>query len=189
MAISRAEPQTHRFTVQEYYQMGAAGVFNEGTRVELIEGEIIEMVPIGSDHAAIVDRLTHLFVSRVQGRAIVRVQNPVRLNDLSEPQPDLALLKFKSDYYSGAHPGADDTLLMIEVADTSLKYDRGRKIPLYAQMGVQEVWVVDVTGRSVEVFRGPAGSSYSDVTTLQAGEQVAPLALPDIEIAIEEIVP
>ena len=189
MAIRPAEPQTHRFTVQQYYQMGAAGIFDEDARVELIEGEIIEMVPVGAAHAAIVDRLTHLFASKVKERAIVRVQNPVRLSDLSEPQPDIALLEFKSDYYSEAHPGPGDILLVIEVADTSLKYDRGRKIPLYAQMGIREVWLIDVSGRSVEVFRAPAGSSYTDIATLPAGEQAAPQALPDIQIGIEEIVP
>ncbi len=124
------------FTVAEYHRMAEAGVLGEDDRVELLEGEIVQMTPIGSRHAACVARLTHLFVDRLQGRAQVNVQNPVHLSERSEPQPDLALLRPRPDFYARAHPGPADVLLLVEVAETSSDVDWTVKIPLYAGAGV-----------------------------------------------------
>ena len=132
------------FTVHEYYRMAEAGIFGEDDRVELLSGEIVEMTPIGSRHAAAVSRLIHVFTARLSGTAILRVQDPLRLDNYSEPQPDLAIVRLRQDFYRDAHPDAADVLLLIEVADTSGDIDRTVKIPLYARSGVAEVWVVDL---------------------------------------------
>src|SRR5437868_12357745 len=132
------------FNVAEYYKMAAAGVFSEDDRVELIEGEIVEMNPIGSRHAACVGRLTKLLERLTGDRAIVWVQNPVQVSDYSEPLPDVALLNPRDDFYSQATPQATDVLLIIEVAESSLEYDRSIKLPLYARSGIVEVWLVNL---------------------------------------------
>lgn len=187
MAVRPAEPQPHRFTVAEYHRMGEAGIFAQGSRVELIEGEVVEMVPIGSDHASVVDRLTRFFVQGLGERAIVRVQNPVRLNDLSEPQPDLTLLKPVPDFYKSRHPGPQDALLVVEVADSSLSFDKGRKLPLYARMGITEAWIVVLQTRTIEICRGPAGDSYRDTAVVQEPDRVSPAAFPDLILGVAEI--
>lgn len=150
----------HRFSVDDYERMGQAGVLGEDDRVELLEGEIVDMTPIGSRHAACVDRLTAVFSERLGGRAIVRVQNPVRLDDWSEPQPDIALLRVRDDYYAGAHPGPDDVLLLVEVADASAASDRLSKLPLFAAAGIAETWLLDLTASTVEIYRDPAAGRY-----------------------------
>lgn len=150
------------FTVDEYYTMGDAGVFGPDERVELLEGRIIAMAPIGSYHAGIVDRLTNLFAATFRERAIVRVQNPVRLSGRSEPQPDVSLLRPRADFYTGRHPESADVFALIEVAGRSLPYDRGRKLRAYARRGVTEYWIVDLAARSVEVCRGPSAFGYQN---------------------------
>ncbi len=125
-----------RFTVHEYHQMGQAGILGEDDRLELLEGEIVEMAPIGSRHQAVVDRLTRLFSNRLGDAAVVRVQGPVRLGEETEPQPDLLLLAPRADFYASAHPGPDDVLLLVEVSDSSTEYDREMKLPLYARYGI-----------------------------------------------------
>ncbi|GIW50689.1 MAG: hypothetical protein KatS3mg081_0044 [Gemmatimonadales bacterium] len=145
-----------RFTVAEYHKMAEAGILGEDDRVELLEGELVAMAPIGSRHATCVRRLNYLLSRGVGERAIVDVQNPIRLSEYSEPQPDLALLKPRPDFYAAAHPGPEDVLLVVEVAETSADYDREVKIPLYARAGIPEVWLVDLAGAQIETFRQPA---------------------------------
>ena len=175
-----------RFTVDQYHRMAEAGVLTEGDRVELIEGEIVEMTPIGSRHAAAVDRLNALVGAALRGRAIVRVQNPVRLGARSEPQPDLAVLRLRVDFYAGAHPGAGDVLLVVEVADASLDYDRAVKLPLYARAGIPEAWLVDVERPALTVHRAPSADGYRDVREARAGERLTLVAFPETSLAVDD---
>ncbi len=174
------------FTVAEYDRMVQAGILQEDDRVELIEGEIVEMAPIGSRHAASVARLTALFYS-VREEAIVWVQNPIRLGERSEPQPDLALLHPRPDFYAQNHPGPEHILLVVEVADTSAEIDREVKLPLYAQAGIPEAWLVDLMGEGVEVYRNPSPRGYQVVQRLGRGQHLSPQALPDLELAVDDI--
>ena len=151
----------HRLSVADYYRMGEAGVFAPDARVELIEGEVIDMAPIGSRHGSAVKRLVSLLTSTLGSRVILAVQDPLRLSDLSEPEPDLMLLKPRDDFYADAHPSAADVLLLIEVADTSARYDREIKLPLYARHGVPEVWIVDLEARLLRFYSLPAGAFFT----------------------------
>ena len=150
-------PSRHRISVDAFHRMGEAGVLGPADRVELIDGEIIDMSPIGVMHAAIVARLASHFSQRLGPTAVVWCQNPLRLDEVSEPQPDITILRPRADFYTTAHPGPADVLLVIEVADTSLAYDLGTKVPLYARHGIPEVWVIDAATRRTRVFRQPVG--------------------------------
>lgn len=176
-----------RFTTDEYEQIVAAGVFAEDDRVELVDGEIIEMSPLGPRHSACIDRLTELLVPLVKGLAIVRVQSPIRLSKYSEPQPDVTLLQWRTDYYTNGHPEPEDVLLLIEVADSSLVYDRDVKLPLYARAGVQEVWLVALLQQTVTVYRAPSETGYGESHEARRGETIAPLTLPEAGVAVESI--
>lgn len=176
-----------RFTIEDFQQMGRAGILTEDDRVELIEGEIVQMSPIGSRHAACVGRLTRLFGRAVGDRAIVWVQNPVDLGKNSELQPDLALLRPRQDFYAPRHPTAAEVLLLIEVLATSGDYDRDVKLPLYAQAGITEVWFVDLERDHVGVYRNPVGSTYSNVAV--AGSILSPQALLDLSLPVSEMLP
>ncbi len=181
-------PRARRFTVDEYERMVHAGVFASDDRVELIEGEIIEMTPIGLPHASIVDRLNMLMARRLGDRTIVRVQGPVGFVTLhSRPQPDLALLRPRKDYYATRVPSAHDIFLLIEVMDTSVEYDRRRKAPLYARAGVRELWLVDIPAGVVDVQREPSAGGYRDVRTLRRGESLNTLAFPEVTLAVDDI--
>lgn len=175
------------FTVQEYHQMAQAGILGEDDRVELIEGEIVQMAAIGSRHAACVNRLNQLFSARITGRAIVSIQNPVHLNEISEPQPDLALLRPRPDFYAAAHPEPQDVLLVVEVADTSAGIDRAAKIPLYARTGIPEAWLVDLQEGQVEVHRQPTLQGYQRVQHLGRDASLALEAFPDLTLAVNDI--
>ncbi len=179
--------QRRLFTVAEYHRMAEAGILQEDDRVELIEGEIVAMNPIGSRHAAAVDRLTRLLTQAAGERAIVRVQSPVQLGERSEPQPDLALLKPRPDFYAGAHPGAEDVLLLVEVADASADYDRQVKLPLYARAGVPEAWLVDLDGQAVEVLRHPSAHGYATTERVGRGQSLPVPGLPDARLAVDLI--
>jgi Uma2 family endonuclease len=183
------ELKRRRFTVHDYYAMADAGILHEDDRVELIEGEIIEMAAIGSHHAACVDRLTELLVPQARGQAVVRAQNPVRLSDLSEPQPDVSLLRTREDFYGSGHPGPADTLLIIEVAHSTLGYDRGIKLPLYATSGIPEVWIVDLGAGAVEVYRGPVAGRYREERVARRGDVLRPALLPSVTAPVESILP
>ena len=187
MSATLEYPQKHPISAEEYLRMGEAGVFAPEARLELIEGEIIEMAPIGSPHAGLVTKLTEMFVQRGAGRAVVYAQNPVIISDRSVPQPDLALLKRRADYYSGSHPKVSDILLVVEVADTTLKFDLRTKAPLYARCGIAEVWVIDVNGRLVHVFREPREAGYQATSSAAAGQSVACAALPEVVIEVREL--
>jgi len=178
---------TRRFTVDEYHRMGWVGVFHEDDRVELLEGQIVEMSPIGPAHAGCVAALTGLLSRRGGERVVVWVQNPVDLGERSEPQPDIALLSPRADGYRTAHPRARDILLVIEVADTSREHDRDVKLPLYAEAGVPEVWLVNLTDSAVTVYRDPIGGRYATVDRARRGETVTSLRLPGVTLRVEEI--
>lgn len=177
----------HRLTVADYYRMGEAGIFAPDARVELIEGEIVDMAPIGARHGSAVKRLNAMLVAAVGSRAVVSVQDPLRLSDLSEPEPDLMLLKPRADFYADAHPGAADVLLLIEVADTSARYDCEIKLPLYARHGVPEVWIVDLPARLLRLYREPLGEDYGQSSTTATPGRTPIAALPGIEIDLAPI--
>lgn len=181
-------PRPYRFTVDEYYRMAEAGILDEDDRVELIQGEIVEMTPIGSRHAGCVNRLAQLFFMGTEGRAIVLVQNPIRLDQHTEPQPDLVLARHRDDFYAAGHPRPGDVLLVVEVADTSAGYDRGVKLLLYAQAGIPEAWVVDLSQNRLEAYRSPSPRGYREMRELGAGDRVAPDALADLEVEVAAIV-
>ena len=176
-----------RFTVNEYYLMAQAGILHEDDRVELLEGEIVEMAAIGSRHAACVNRLNRILSEGLGSRAIISVQNPVRLGEHSEPQPDLTLLRPRPDFYSESHPESADVMLVVEVADTSEDYDREVKMPLYARYGITEAWLVDLSSRSIEVYRDPVPEGYRDIQLAMPGRRIAPQAFPDLELAVEKV--
>jgi Uma2 family endonuclease len=179
----------YRFTVEEYHRMGEAGILPEDNRLELIHGDIVVREPIGVQHASTVDRLNCLWTSRLGNRAHVRIQNPVTFPQLdSELQPDVMLLRPREDFYGTGHPQAADVLLLIEVADTTLRLDRRIKIPLYARVGVREVWLVDLTTARLEVHREPQGDRYGAVRILARGERVAPEAFPDLSLDVSELI-
>ena len=180
--------KTHRFTVDEYHRMGEAGIFSEDDRVELLAGEIVEMSPIGPLHAGTVRRLTALFSARLGTEVLVSVQNPLLLRtEDSEPQPDVALLRPHSDFYTRSHPEAHDVYLIIEVADTSVVADREVKFPIYARARVPEAWLLDVAMQRLEVYRYPTSDGYQDVHSLQRGESVAPQAFPHLVLTVDAL--
>jgi Uma2 family endonuclease len=167
-------PSRHRLNVDDYHRMGEAGIFGDNKRIELIDGELIDMAPIGQSHAAIVNRLTRTLVLTSGDLAIVSTQNGIRLDRHSEPQPDLAILRYRADFYeTGERPGPADVLLLIEVADSSLAFDRRVKLPLYARAGIAEVWIVDVQRRILDAHRKPVGDGYAETTAHQAGDTLA----------------
>jgi Uma2 family endonuclease len=154
-------PSRHPITVGEYFRMGEASILGPDVRCELIEGEIIDMPPIGPPHASKTARLADVLSAALRGEAIVWTQNPIVLGGLSAPQPDLALLRYRDDYYAQAHPEPADILLLIEVADTSLAHDRDTKLPLYARFQIPEVWIVDIPGRHLDIHREPDEARYT----------------------------
>lgn len=183
-----AGPPRHRFTVDEFHEMGRAALFGEDDRIELIAGELLDMAPIGNAHAYAVNRLTALFAPlSVDAAAIVQVQNPLRLARDTEVCPDVVLLAPRADFYRDSAPTGRDALLVIEVADTSVRSDREFKGPLYARHGVAEYWLVNLVDRQVEVFRGPSDSGYGTRLTARSGEAIAPLALPGAPVRVAAI--
>lgn len=177
----------HRISVDAYHRMGDAGVFAPDARIELIDGEIFDMAPIGSRHASVVDQLTRIIVGAVGERAITRVRGPVRLGDLSEPEPDLALLLPRADYYRDALPGGADVLLIIEVADSTQHLDRRVKVPLYARHGVPEVWVIDLENGLVHFHRRPDNGTYAEISATEHPEVTPIAALPGITIDLSGV--
>lgn len=175
------------FTRKEYHRMGEVGILKPTERVELIRGEIVTMSPPGRRHVAFVNNLNELLVIRLAGRAIVSVQNPVALAADTEPQPDLALFRRRSVPYKEAEATGEDVFLLIEVADSSLRYDRSTKLRLYAEDGVPEYWVIDVDAEAVEVYRAPEGGVYRDVSRVDGAGFVSPAAFPDVVLTLAEI--
>lgn len=181
------EPTRHHLTTHDFHRMGEAGVFSEDDRIELIEGELIDMAPIGSLHAGTVMRLTGLFNHALGGRAILSLQNPILLAEQSEPQPDVAVLRNRADFYRNSHPVPKDILLLVEIADTSLGYDRDVKIPLYARHGIPEVWLVDLSARNVEIHRHPTRRGYRELLRPENSESVALSMMPGVSISLDDL--
>ena len=189
MTLQLAQPRlnTFRLNISQYHQMSEAGIFSENDKVELINGEIIEMSPIGRRHTACVNRLNSVFSQLLGKKVIVAVQNPILLNNLSEPEPDIALLKPRTDFYESGHPQPQDIFLLIEVADSSIEYDRDVKIPLYASSGITEVWLVDIYEQVIIVYRYPSENGYSDIQKLSRGEKMSIQAFPEINLVVDDI--
>lgn len=175
------------FTVDEYYRMAQAGILTEDDRVELLEGEIVEMTPIGPRHAVCVNRLNRDLGRSLGDRAIVQVQGPIRLGPYSEPQPDVSLLRPPLERYAQSHPGREDVLLVIEVADTTVEEDRARKIPLYARAGIRETWLVVLPDQVIEVYRTPTPEGYRDIRALGRGQSLAPESFSDLTLTVDQI--
>jgi Uma2 family endonuclease len=180
-------PTRYKLSVEDYHKLGEAGILTEDSRVELIDGELIEMAPIGGPHMAVVNRLNRLLVLAVGDLGVVSVQNPVRLPSHSEPQPDFAILKPRARDAALVVPGPEDVLLLVEVADTTLAYDRGTKLGLYAKFGIAESWIVNLQSKSIEVYREPTPDGYMKRVEAQRGERVSPLAIPTMSVAVAEI--
>jgi Uma2 family endonuclease len=180
-------PQRHRITVDDYYRMAEVGVLAPDARVELIEGEIIDMAPISPEHASVVDQLTRLLIKAADDSAIVRVQGSVRLSQLTEPEPDVAVLRPRPDFYRHAHPTGAEILLLVEVSDSTLRYDRDVKVPLYARYGVAEVWLVDLQHRCLLAYSGLAEGQYRSNTSTQRPGVTPLAALADIRIDLTKI--
>jgi Uma2 family endonuclease len=177
----------HRITVDEYYRMAEVGILPPDARVELIEGEIIDMPPIGTGHGGTVMQINELLRDAARGHAQVFVQSAERLSDISEPQPDFALVKRRADFYKKKHPGPADTFLIIEVSESSLRYDLQVKAPLYARHGIPEYWIIDLPGRQVRFFRSPEAGQYTVVTSSATPGVVAPVALPEVQIDLARV--
>jgi Uma2 family endonuclease len=180
-------PTKHRFTAAEYHRMAETGVLSPSARVELLDGEIIDMSPIGPFHGGIVARLTKLFNRAAEGQFHVSPQNPLRLDEHSEPEPDLVIAKARPDDYTNSHPGPEDVFLVIEVADSSLDLDRKEKLPAYGRAGVPEVWIVNLNDLHVEIYREPHFEGYAVKTVLNQGELVTPAAFPDITVNVSDL--
>lgn len=167
--------------------MADVGILGVDDRVELIDGEIVEMNPIGSRHASSVGRLTRLFSELVGSKAFVWVQNPVRLSELSEPQPDLALLKPRGHFYADAHPSATDVLLLVEVSDSSLAFDRDVKLALYAAAGIPEVWIVDLSAGVLTTYTSPSGGQFADRRQFRGDDRVKPTQVPGVSLRAGDV--
>ena len=183
----REEIRTRRFSVEEYHRMGEAGILGEDDRVELVDGSLVEMAPIGSRHLACVVALNHLLVGASAGRFFVSVQNPVRLGGRDEPQPDLSLLGRRPRPGAPGPPGPEDVLLVVEVSDTTLPYDRNVKLPLYARAGIPEAWIVDLAGRRVEVHHGPGPGGYRDLWVFGPGERISSAVVGGLSVPVDEV--
>ena len=181
------QTQRRLFTVQEYHLMNEAGVFANNERVELIEGEIIQMAAIGTRHASCVNRLARWFSFIPEDLATFAIQNPIQLTGRTEPQPDVVLLQPRADYYATAHPIPSEVLLLVEVSDSTVDFDRDVKVPNYARSGIQEVWLWDLEVNCLEVYRFPTANGYTSIPKFERGEIVSPLAFPDFEVSVDLI--
>ena len=189
MTIQVLHVTHYRFTVDKYYAMADAGILKDNARVELIEGEIVEMAPIGNRHASCVDRLVDLLTLLTRQQAITRVQNPVHINEYSTVEPDLMLLNRRDDFYVSGRPRPSDVLLLVEVSDATLLYDRNVKLPIYAEAGIVEVWIVDLQSMQLEIFWQPSSDGYALSRILSSGDSVSPVAFPDVSLAVDDILP
>ena len=177
----------HRFSVEEYYRMAETGILRPDARVELLNGEIVDMSPIGPFHGGVVNYLIEVFTAASRGRWVTAAQNPVHLSADSEPQPDLLLLKPSSDFYRKRHPQPEDVYLLIEVSDTSLTTDRDAKLPAYGRAGIAEAWIVNLNEETIEVYREPHFTGYGSRNILRSGQKAAPRAFPDAALDVAEL--
>ena len=190
-SLAEGDPRPRLFTNAEYHAMGDAGVLAPDERVQLVAGEIVVMSPMGSRHAAAVSWMNEAFYASGQlgGRAIVWVQCPLVIPDFSEPEPDLALLRHRDDRYALAHPRPEDMLLLVEVADSTLAYDRRVKLPLYAAAGVPESWLMNLREDVIEAHTDPSLDGYRTVQRYRAGDSIAPAAFPELVITVSQLIP
>lgn len=186
-AATDSPPRHWKLTADQYQRMGETGILAEDDHVELLDGELYEMSPVGSWHNGKVDRFARRLDRTVGERAIVRVQGSFRLSPNSEPEPDILVLRYRPDFYEQALPGPEDVLLLIEVADSSLGYLRNLKLPLYAGAGIPEVWILNRSAERIEVYREPRDGRYQSITMARRGATITPQAFPDITIAVNEI--
>jgi Uma2 family endonuclease len=177
----------HRFNVAEYYRMAETGVLPPHARVELLDGKILDMSPIGPIHGGIVKRLSRFLNLGAKGRWIVSTQEPVQLDEHSEPEPDVMLLKPVADDYTSRHPVPEDVLLLIEVSDTTLDYDLQEKVPAYGRAGISEVWIVNLKNGTIEVYREPHFTGFGSKAVLSASDKAVPQAFPDVTIQVGEL--
>ena len=184
--IMALEIAKHVFTVTDFERMAETGILSENDRVELIEGEIIEMSPIGNRHAACVDRFNELIVG-LRLDVIVRVQSSIQLDDYWQPQPDLALLRRRDDFYSGSRPRAADVLLVIEVADTALEYDRFVKLPAYARAGIPEVWLANLPADRIEMYAEPVNGAHTVIKHATRGEVIESSSIDELRLSVDDI--
>lgn len=180
-------PQKHLTDIAEWHRMGEAGIFSPDSRMELIEGEILHMAPIGFNHAGHVNRLNNFLTLLARGKAVVSVQNPVQLGDLSEPEPDFLLLRPDADFYTTRHPVAADVLLLVEVSDSTLGFDRSQKLRLYATHAIPEYWIVNLIDNCLEVYRQPQDGDYLEKTVLSKADKLNLCSLPEIQVAVSDI--
>jgi Uma2 family endonuclease len=185
--MSAGFPRRYRITADEYFRMGETGVLAPDARVELVEGELIEMAPIGPPHASTVERLVDLLRRALEDRAMVRTQQPSVVGKYSVPQPDITVVVRRDDYYADAHPEPRDVLLAVEVADSTLKFDRDVKTAMYARSGVPELWVVDIAAQRILRSASPQNGAYTEIVTLAAGDSIGIGALPDVRIEVRAI--
>ena len=183
-----AQPEPYKFDVHQYHAMAEAEILHPDDRVELIDGEIIAMSGIGPEHMATVDSSNEFWVTAARGRAIVRIQGSIRLDEWNEPQPDVALLKRRADFYRSRSAGPDDVLLLIEVSDTTLRRDRRVKLELYARFGVPETWIANIQDRTIEVYSDPVNGEYTARQTFRHGQTVTPAAFPDIALPVSDVI-
>ena len=181
--------QLRRFTVQEYYQMAKAGILHEDDRVELIDGRVVEMAPIGSRHAGCVIQLINFLKMLLGDRATISAQNPINLGTFAEPQPDICLLQPRQDNYASGHPDPASILLLVEVSDTSLDYDKNVKLPIYARAGIVETWLVNLADNYLAIYQEPSLAGYRQVRIRHHGDTVALAALPDVTLKVDDILP
>ena len=185
----QTEPTRRRISVDEYMKMAETGILAEGERVELIDGDIIEMSPIGNPHEASTAAGNRLLAPLfIEGRAVLRVQGHVRLDENNRPEPDLALLKWRDDLYRNQSPAPKDILLLIEVSDSTLSYDRNVKLTLYARFNVPEVWIANIPERVVESYANPVEGQYTESRIYRPGETITPSAFPDVFLSVSELI-
>ncbi len=186
--IAEIETAPYQFTVGDYHRMGETGIFTEGTRVELLNGQIYTMSPVGRKHAACVKRINNLFSKRLRDQAVISIQDPIILNDFSEPEPDIALLAPRDDFYEAHLPEAPDVFLLIEVSDATLRFDKEIKLPLYAQSGIAEVWIIDLKKSCIEVYTDLQNGLYQQQQTAKRGQFLTPRQLPFLTVVVQELI-
>jgi Uma2 family endonuclease len=196
MAVAREEqapsfqpefPSPHLFTVDDYYRMAEVGVLKEDCRVELIDGVIFDIPPIGPEHASSVERACEQLRASFGPGVQVRCQNPVRLGPRAEPEPDVAVVRRRADYYRSGHPTPEDVLLLMEIADSTLAHDRDTKAPMYAAAGIVEYWLVNLVVGEIWVYRDPSQDGFGTMQVLRRDDLIRPISFPDIEIAVSDV--
>ena len=181
------EPSPFHFTVDDYYMLAEIGVLGENTRTELIEGEIIEMPPSSPEHSGHVDAVTDIFHGKLQSKYRIRCQMAVRVSQITEPEPDIAVFKARADKYTKSHPTPADALLVVEVSKSTLDYDLKRKAGIYAKAGIKEYWVLDLNARRLHVFTRPVGGIWKQHRTLTPREEVQSATVPELKLKVSEL--